>query len=92
MQIPASCASGTYLNVSLDACIDCPPGSWCAGGASAARLCSRGGEKRRSNGSSALHLAPNRRSISSRPPRPFGLLSFGTFQPICSRSPMQDMP
>ena len=42
--------------------------------------------------SSALHLAPNRRSISSRPPRPFGLLSFGTFQPICSRSPMQDMP
>ncbi len=56
------------------------------------RLCSRGGEKRRSNGSSALYLAPNRRSISSRPPRRFGLLSFGTFQPICSRSPMQDMP
>ena len=32
VQVPTTCTSGTFFNVSLGACVECPAGSWCAGG------------------------------------------------------------
>ena len=43
VQIPASCVPGTYLDMTLELCVGCPAGSVCAGGASQARPCPRGG-------------------------------------------------
>ena len=41
--IPAACEPGTFINETLDACVGCPARSWCAGGATQPRPCSRGG-------------------------------------------------
>ena len=43
VQIPLSCAEGTYANATLNnTCVGCPAGSWCSGGASQPRPCNRG--------------------------------------------------
>ena len=43
VQIPASCQASTYLDPASNACVGCPAGSTCAGGASQPRPCPRGG-------------------------------------------------
>ena len=44
MQMATICPEGTFYNGSSDACMDCPKGSWCAGGppGSLPRPCSKG--------------------------------------------------